>query len=156
MRCKYYFNSLLNQRSYSGKIEFDHKNERLSITVSQVFGLLLFLLLFYFLHCLEWVDRWIKRFLPPTLCQFRFIHLTKIGFKVKWKIMVSLLHISCMRMSFHVSTLLYKIIPLQEIETEYFFFNTSEQTENDKHFFQRHKCSLGHCLNLIVLYYPKS
>uniref|UniRef100_A0A8C5RP21 Structural maintenance of chromosomes protein 6 n=1 Tax=Laticauda laticaudata TaxID=8630 RepID=A0A8C5RP21_LATLA len=33
MRCKYYFDSLLNQRSYSGKIEFDHKNERLSITV---------------------------------------------------------------------------------------------------------------------------
>ncbi|KAJ6634537.1 hypothetical protein lerEdw1_013983 [Lerista edwardsae] len=33
MRCKYYFNSLLSQRSYSGKIEFDHKNERLSITV---------------------------------------------------------------------------------------------------------------------------
>ncbi|XP_070588951.1 structural maintenance of chromosomes protein 6 isoform X2 [Erythrolamprus reginae] len=32
MRCKYYFNSLLNQRSYSGKIEFDHRNERLSIT----------------------------------------------------------------------------------------------------------------------------
>nr|XP_056712877.1 structural maintenance of chromosomes protein 6 [Euleptes europaea] len=33
MRCKYYFNSLLSQRSYSGKIEFDHKNEKLSITV---------------------------------------------------------------------------------------------------------------------------
>ncbi|XP_063170876.1 structural maintenance of chromosomes protein 6 [Candoia aspera] len=33
VRCKCYFNSLLNQRSYSGKIEFDHKNERLSITV---------------------------------------------------------------------------------------------------------------------------
>uniref|UniRef100_A0A8C6VT87 Structural maintenance of chromosomes protein 6 n=1 Tax=Naja naja TaxID=35670 RepID=A0A8C6VT87_NAJNA len=33
MRCKYYFNSLLNQRSYSGKIEFDHKSEKLSITV---------------------------------------------------------------------------------------------------------------------------
>ncbi|XP_066467961.1 structural maintenance of chromosomes protein 6 isoform X2 [Tiliqua scincoides] len=33
MRCKYYFNSLLSQRSFSGKIEFDHKNERLSITV---------------------------------------------------------------------------------------------------------------------------
>ncbi|XP_054831594.1 structural maintenance of chromosomes protein 6 [Eublepharis macularius] len=33
MRCKYYFNSLLSQRSYAGKIEFDHKNEKLSITV---------------------------------------------------------------------------------------------------------------------------
>ncbi|XP_015279257.1 PREDICTED: structural maintenance of chromosomes protein 6 [Gekko japonicus] len=33
MRCKYYFNSLLSQRSFSGKIEFDHKNEKLSITV---------------------------------------------------------------------------------------------------------------------------
>ncbi|XP_061478624.1 structural maintenance of chromosomes protein 6 isoform X2 [Rhineura floridana] len=33
MRCKYYFNSLLSQRLYSGKIEFDHKNEKLSITV---------------------------------------------------------------------------------------------------------------------------
>ncbi|XP_032068482.1 structural maintenance of chromosomes protein 6 isoform X1 [Thamnophis elegans] len=33
MRCKIYFDSLLNQRSYSGKIDFDHKNERLSITV---------------------------------------------------------------------------------------------------------------------------
>lgn len=42
--------------------------------------------------------------------------------------MVSLLHIICMQMSFHVSAQLYKIIPLQEIETQY-FFNTSEQTE---------------------------
>ncbi|KAJ7341459.1 hypothetical protein JRQ81_005573 [Phrynocephalus forsythii] len=33
MRCKCYFDSLLNQRSYSGRIEFDHKNEKLSITV---------------------------------------------------------------------------------------------------------------------------
>ncbi|XP_077167241.1 structural maintenance of chromosomes protein 6 [Paroedura picta] len=33
MRCKYYFNCLLSQRTYSGKIEFDHKNEKLSITV---------------------------------------------------------------------------------------------------------------------------
>ncbi|KAL8172904.1 UNVERIFIED_CONTAM: Structural maintenance of chromosomes protein 6 [Gekko kuhli] len=33
MRCKYYFNSLLSQRSFSGKIEFNHKNEKLSITV---------------------------------------------------------------------------------------------------------------------------
>uniref|UniRef100_A0A8D2L7H2 Structural maintenance of chromosomes protein 6 n=1 Tax=Varanus komodoensis TaxID=61221 RepID=A0A8D2L7H2_VARKO len=33
LRCKYYFNSLLNQRSFSGKIEFDHKYEKLSITV---------------------------------------------------------------------------------------------------------------------------
>nr|XP_034965920.1 structural maintenance of chromosomes protein 6 [Zootoca vivipara]XP_034965921.1 structural maintenance of chromosomes protein 6 [Zootoca vivipara]XP_034965922.1 structural maintenance of chromosomes protein 6 [Zootoca vivipara]XP_034965923.1 structural maintenance of chromosomes protein 6 [Zootoca vivipara]XP_034965924.1 structural maintenance of chromosomes protein 6 [Zootoca vivipara]XP_034965925.1 structural maintenance of chromosomes protein 6 [Zootoca vivipara] len=33
VRCKYYFNCLLSQRSYSGKIEFDHKNEKLSITV---------------------------------------------------------------------------------------------------------------------------
>ncbi|XP_066453092.1 structural maintenance of chromosomes protein 6 [Eleutherodactylus coqui] len=33
LRCKYYFDSLLFQRSYSGKISFDHKNESLSITV---------------------------------------------------------------------------------------------------------------------------
>ncbi|XP_053141310.1 structural maintenance of chromosomes protein 6-like isoform X1 [Hemicordylus capensis] len=33
MRCKYYFKLLLSQQSYSGKIEFDHKIERLSITV---------------------------------------------------------------------------------------------------------------------------
>ncbi|KAM6458961.1 structural maintenance of chromosomes protein 6 isoform 2-T2 [Liasis olivaceus] len=33
LRCKYYFDSLLSQLSYSGKLEFDHKNERLSITV---------------------------------------------------------------------------------------------------------------------------
>ncbi|XP_020639932.3 structural maintenance of chromosomes protein 6 isoform X1 [Pogona vitticeps] len=33
VRCKYYFDSLLSQRSYSGRIEFDHKNEKLSITV---------------------------------------------------------------------------------------------------------------------------
>uniref|UniRef100_A0A8C8VHL9 Structural maintenance of chromosomes protein 6 n=1 Tax=Pelusios castaneus TaxID=367368 RepID=A0A8C8VHL9_9SAUR len=32
-RCKFYFNCLLHQRSYSGKISFDHKNETLSITV---------------------------------------------------------------------------------------------------------------------------
>ncbi|KAH0621959.1 hypothetical protein JD844_023747 [Phrynosoma platyrhinos] len=33
LRCKYCFNSLLSQRSFSGKMEFDHKNEKLSITV---------------------------------------------------------------------------------------------------------------------------
>ncbi|XP_044146131.1 structural maintenance of chromosomes protein 6 [Bufo gargarizans] len=33
LRCKFYFDSLLSQRSYSGKIAFDHKNETLSITV---------------------------------------------------------------------------------------------------------------------------
>ncbi|XP_018430907.1 PREDICTED: structural maintenance of chromosomes protein 6 [Nanorana parkeri] len=33
LRCKFYFDSLLSQRSYSGKISFDHKNETLSITV---------------------------------------------------------------------------------------------------------------------------
>ncbi|KAE8605149.1 hypothetical protein XENTR_v10014988 [Xenopus tropicalis] len=32
-RCKIYFDSLLSQRAYSGKINFDHKNETLSITV---------------------------------------------------------------------------------------------------------------------------
>uniref|UniRef100_A0A674IDC1 Structural maintenance of chromosomes protein 6 n=1 Tax=Terrapene triunguis TaxID=2587831 RepID=A0A674IDC1_9SAUR len=33
LRCKFYFNFLLCQRSYSGKMSFDHKNETLSITV---------------------------------------------------------------------------------------------------------------------------
>ncbi|XP_069092072.1 structural maintenance of chromosomes protein 6 [Pleurodeles waltl] len=33
LRCKFYFDSLLSQRAYSGKINFDHKNETLSITV---------------------------------------------------------------------------------------------------------------------------
>ncbi|XP_056420218.1 structural maintenance of chromosomes protein 6 [Hyla sarda] len=33
LRCKFYFDSLLSQRAYSGKITFDHKNETLSITV---------------------------------------------------------------------------------------------------------------------------
>ncbi|KAM4771940.1 structural maintenance of chromosomes protein 6 [Rhinophrynus dorsalis] len=33
LRCKFYFDSLLSQRTYSGKISFDHKNETLSITV---------------------------------------------------------------------------------------------------------------------------
>ncbi|XP_069462028.1 structural maintenance of chromosomes protein 6 [Ambystoma mexicanum] len=33
VRCKFYFDSLLSQRAYSGKISFDHKNETLSITV---------------------------------------------------------------------------------------------------------------------------
>ncbi|XP_069829239.1 structural maintenance of chromosomes protein 6 [Dendropsophus ebraccatus] len=33
LRCKFYFDSLLAQRAYSGKISFDHRNETLSITV---------------------------------------------------------------------------------------------------------------------------
>ncbi|XP_063771417.1 structural maintenance of chromosomes protein 6 isoform X2 [Pseudophryne corroboree] len=33
LRCKFYFDSLLSQRAYSGKISFDHRNETLSITV---------------------------------------------------------------------------------------------------------------------------
>ncbi|XP_077147585.1 structural maintenance of chromosomes protein 6 isoform X2 [Ranitomeya variabilis] len=33
LRCKFYFDSLLSQRAYSGKIAFDHKNETLAITV---------------------------------------------------------------------------------------------------------------------------
>ncbi|XP_029451811.1 LOW QUALITY PROTEIN: structural maintenance of chromosomes protein 6 [Rhinatrema bivittatum] len=33
VRCKFYFDTLLSQRAYSGKISFDHKNETLSITV---------------------------------------------------------------------------------------------------------------------------
>ncbi|XP_069820641.1 structural maintenance of chromosomes protein 6-like [Dendropsophus ebraccatus] len=33
LRCKFYFDSLLAQRAYSGKISFDHKNEKLSIAV---------------------------------------------------------------------------------------------------------------------------
>ncbi|CAH2246041.1 structural maintenance of chromosomes 6 [Pelobates cultripes] len=33
LRCKFYFDTLLSQRAYSGKISFDHKNETLSITV---------------------------------------------------------------------------------------------------------------------------
>ncbi|XP_054595892.2 structural maintenance of chromosomes protein 6 [Nothobranchius furzeri] len=32
-RCKYYFNSMLAQRGYSGSMTFDHKNETLSISV---------------------------------------------------------------------------------------------------------------------------
>ncbi|KAM6905711.1 structural maintenance of chromosomes protein 6 [Lycodopsis pacificus] len=32
-RCKYYFNSMLAQRGYSGSMAFDHKNETLSISV---------------------------------------------------------------------------------------------------------------------------
>ncbi|KAM9840730.1 structural maintenance of chromosomes protein 6 [Aulostomus maculatus] len=32
-RCKYYFNSMLAQRGYTGSMTFDHKNETLSITV---------------------------------------------------------------------------------------------------------------------------
>ncbi|XP_041832075.1 structural maintenance of chromosomes protein 6 [Melanotaenia boesemani] len=32
-RCKYYFNSMLAQRGYSGSMIFDHKNETLSISV---------------------------------------------------------------------------------------------------------------------------
>ncbi|XP_069552674.1 structural maintenance of chromosomes protein 6 [Brachyistius frenatus] len=32
-RCKYYFNSMLAQRCYSGTMTFDHKNETLSISV---------------------------------------------------------------------------------------------------------------------------
>ncbi|KAM4522033.1 structural maintenance of chromosomes protein 6 [Odontesthes bonariensis] len=32
-RCKYYFNSMLAQRAYSGSMTFDHKNETLSISV---------------------------------------------------------------------------------------------------------------------------
>uniref|UniRef100_A0A8D0GAF5 Structural maintenance of chromosomes protein 6 n=1 Tax=Sphenodon punctatus TaxID=8508 RepID=A0A8D0GAF5_SPHPU len=33
LRCKYYFDYLLSQRSFSGKMDFNHKNETLSITV---------------------------------------------------------------------------------------------------------------------------
>lgn len=33
-RCKYYFDSMLAQRGYSGSMIFDHKNETLSISVS--------------------------------------------------------------------------------------------------------------------------
>ncbi|MGH0128987.1 UNVERIFIED_CONTAM: hypothetical protein FKN15_037088 [Acipenser sinensis] len=33
VRCKYYFDSLLLQRGYSGKMTFDHKNETLAIAV---------------------------------------------------------------------------------------------------------------------------
>ncbi|KAM6954066.1 structural maintenance of chromosomes protein 6 [Aplochiton taeniatus] len=33
VRCKYYFDSMLNQRGYTGKMTFDHKNETLSISV---------------------------------------------------------------------------------------------------------------------------
>lgn len=32
-RCKYYFDSMLAQRGYTGSMTFDHKNETLSITV---------------------------------------------------------------------------------------------------------------------------
>ncbi|MEQ2202871.1 Structural maintenance of chromosomes protein 6, partial [Xenoophorus captivus] len=32
-RCKYYFNSMLAQRGYSGSMTFDHKNETLTISV---------------------------------------------------------------------------------------------------------------------------
>lgn len=33
VRCKYYFDSMLSQRGYTGKMIFDHKNETLSISV---------------------------------------------------------------------------------------------------------------------------
>ncbi|KAG7461051.1 hypothetical protein MATL_G00205940 [Megalops atlanticus] len=33
VRCKYYFDSMLSQRGYTGKMTFDHKNETLSISV---------------------------------------------------------------------------------------------------------------------------
>ncbi|XP_056600380.1 structural maintenance of chromosomes protein 6-like [Triplophysa dalaica] len=33
VRCKYYFDSMLSQRGYIGKMTFDHKNEALSISV---------------------------------------------------------------------------------------------------------------------------
>ncbi|KAM4040422.1 LOW QUALITY PROTEIN: structural maintenance of chromosomes protein 6 [Anomaloglossus baeobatrachus] len=33
LRCKFYFDTLLSQRAYSGKMAFDHKNETLAITV---------------------------------------------------------------------------------------------------------------------------
>uniref|UniRef100_A0A8C1PPV2 Structural maintenance of chromosomes protein 6 n=1 Tax=Cyprinus carpio TaxID=7962 RepID=A0A8C1PPV2_CYPCA len=33
VRCKYYFDSMLSQRGYIGKMTFDHKNETLSISV---------------------------------------------------------------------------------------------------------------------------
>uniref|UniRef100_A0A4W3I3E2 Structural maintenance of chromosomes protein 6 n=1 Tax=Callorhinchus milii TaxID=7868 RepID=A0A4W3I3E2_CALMI len=33
LRCKYYFNTMLSQRGYHGKMNFDHKNETLSIAV---------------------------------------------------------------------------------------------------------------------------
>ncbi|XP_005997583.1 structural maintenance of chromosomes protein 6-like [Latimeria chalumnae] len=33
LRCRYYFDSLLSQRNYLGKMMFDHKNETLAITV---------------------------------------------------------------------------------------------------------------------------
>ncbi|KAG1931921.1 structural maintenance of chromosomes protein 6 [Pimephales promelas] len=33
VRCKYYFDSMLSQRGYIGKMAFDHKNEALSISV---------------------------------------------------------------------------------------------------------------------------
>lgn len=34
LRCKLYFDNLLSQRAYCGKMNFDHKNETLSISVS--------------------------------------------------------------------------------------------------------------------------
>ncbi|KAG9334110.1 hypothetical protein JZ751_009145 [Albula glossodonta] len=33
VRCKYYFDSMLSQRGYTGKMTFDHKNEALAISV---------------------------------------------------------------------------------------------------------------------------
>ncbi|XP_048842118.1 structural maintenance of chromosomes protein 6-like isoform X2 [Brienomyrus brachyistius] len=33
VRCKYYFDSMLSQRGYTGKMAFDHKNETLAISV---------------------------------------------------------------------------------------------------------------------------
>ncbi|KAJ8356926.1 hypothetical protein SKAU_G00197200 [Synaphobranchus kaupii] len=33
VRCKYYFDSMLSQRGYTGKMTFDHKNETLAISV---------------------------------------------------------------------------------------------------------------------------
>ncbi len=36
-RCKYYFDSMLAQRGYTGSMTFDHKNETLSISVRVTF-----------------------------------------------------------------------------------------------------------------------
>ncbi|KAK2092042.1 Structural maintenance of chromosomes protein 6 [Saguinus oedipus] len=35
LRCKLYFDNLLSQRAYCGKMNFDHKNETLSISLVQ-------------------------------------------------------------------------------------------------------------------------
>ncbi|KAM3871241.1 structural maintenance of chromosomes protein 6-like [Diretmus argenteus] len=37
-RCKYYFDSMLDQRGYTGSMKFDHKSETLSISVQQASG----------------------------------------------------------------------------------------------------------------------